>query len=121
VDVACGFLAGWIGGLIGALEKFSCVGEPQELAVEFEVECDGAAVKTEKEIFPAAADGLDVAFFCDTSEMSRGLRFYCDGMEYVGAANPAALRERAKSAGDGFDFGEFRHGRMRMKSLRGRL
>jgi hypothetical protein len=53
-------------------------------------------------------------------EFGMGLRFYADWMEDVDAANPPALRERTKSAGDGFDFGEFRHCRMTVKSLRGR-
>ena len=48
VDVIDGFLAGLVGGLVGALEKLFCIGEPDELAVEFEVQGDAAAIEIEE-------------------------------------------------------------------------
>jgi hypothetical protein len=91
------------------MEKLLSIGEPDELAVKFEVKSNAAAVEIEEEILSPAGDRLDAATSCYASEEGRGLRFYGDGMEDVNAANAAALREWAKGASDGFYLWQFRH------------
>ncbi len=102
---------------VGDGEHFFCVGEPEKLAIEFEMESDDAAIELKPEVFSVALDELDALAFGEARELRRILRFCDDGMEDVNAADFATLDERAKSLRDGFDFGKFRHERMSLMRI----
>jgi hypothetical protein len=96
--------------LVGAMEHFFRVAEPQELAVEAKVHGQDAAIEIEKKVFAFALNRADAPAFRDACDLRRFLWPRDDGVQNVNAANPATLDERAKCARYGFNFREFRHG-----------
>jgi hypothetical protein len=80
-----------VGGLlVGDFEHFPGAGEPEELAVEFEVKRDDSFFELEPEIFAFSLDGKDALAFSYARELRGRLRFGGDGMQDVDAANLSA-------------------------------
>ena len=101
---------------MNALRLAACFGkqlsggtEPQEPAIEAEVDDEDAAVQFEQQVFAKPSDGANGLFLCRSSNIRGRLRLRCDGVEDVDAPNFAPAHERANSLCYGFDFWKFGH------------
>jgi hypothetical protein len=78
-------------GLVGPLKKFFCIGEPDQLAIEAEVQGEQASIQDQKNVFASAIHALNVAARGELSHTCCGLRFHGDGMQDVDAADALPL------------------------------
>jgi hypothetical protein len=97
--------------LVGTLQKFFGVCKPEELAVEFEMHGQQAAIHDEKNIFALAFDGANTLALRMAGDMRSGLRLRGDGVKDVNATDSPALDEGPECADDSFYFRKFRHKR----------
>lgn len=103
VDVDAG------GSLIGDGKHLFCIGKPEKLAVEFEMQGDDCIWELEEEIFSASFYSEDSLAFGSSCEVGGVLRFCGDRVQDVDAADSLTLDERAEGSCDSFYFGEFGH------------
>jgi hypothetical protein len=96
--------------IVGTLHQFLRVFEPEELAIEPEVERKQSAVENEEHVFAFAFDSTNAAALGETGYVGRSLRLSRDGVEYVNAPYALALNDRAERADYGFHLWQFRHG-----------
>src|SRR5712692_2685385 len=95
--------------LIGTEEELFCSGEPNELAVEAEVEREEATVEMQVQVFSPAFDSLNLLPFCEIRKLGGLLRPRRYGVKDVDATNPPVHDERPQRARDGFYLREFGH------------
>lgn len=94
---------------VRAPEHFLCIRKPDQLTVQPEVQANRPASQIQQEVFSFAMNSANVLPRDKTGQITRWLRFRCNGMKHINAANPLALHERAQGPCDCFDFGKFRH------------